>query len=153
MQLYEELLEIEERLIPTGLHVLGRPSLDSERTDLLRMVASFDRPEFAARSLPDVVAESIGSSRHDAKEDIDRVVISAIRKLIEEGSESASEFLFREAGVARQSVDGMLGLLSRISTALDTNSEIDSLVRALRGEFIEPGPGADIVQNPAILPT
>ncbi|MCA1555906.1 MAG: cobaltochelatase subunit CobN, partial [Acidobacteria bacterium] len=26
-------------------------------------------------------------------------------------------------------------------------------MRALRGEYIEPGPGADIVQNPAILPT
>src|SRR6185295_8048846 len=25
--------------------------------------------------------------------------------------------------------------------------------RALRGEYVEPGPGADIVQNPAILPT
>jgi cobalamin biosynthesis Mg chelatase CobN len=33
------------------------------------------------------------------------------------------------------------------------NNEIDSLVRALRGEFIEPGPGADIIQNPDILPT
>jgi cobalamin biosynthesis Mg chelatase CobN len=27
LQLYEELLEIEQRLIPTGLHVLGRPQL------------------------------------------------------------------------------------------------------------------------------
>src|ERR1043166_45370 len=153
MQLYEELLEIEERLIPTGLHVLGRPSLGSEKTDLLRMVASFDRPEFGARSLPEVVAESAGLSRQEAKENIDRVVIAAIRKLIAEGIDSASEYLFREAGVKRQSVDGMLGLLSSISTSLETNNEIDSVVRALRGEFIEPGPGADIVQNPAILPT
>jgi magnesium chelatase subunit H len=30
---------------------------------------------------------------------------------------------------------------------------MDSLIRALRGEYIEPGPGADIVQNPLILPT
>jgi magnesium chelatase subunit H len=47
----------------------------------------------------------------------------------------------------------MLRLLSNISVSLNTNNEIDSVVRALRGEFIEPGPGADIVQNPAILPT
>ena len=152
-QLYEELLEIEERLIPTGLHVLGRPSLDSEKTDLLRMVASFDRPEFGARALPDVVAEAMGVSRQQAKENVDCVVTIALRKLIEEGIDSASEYLFREAGVERQSIEGMLGLLSRISTSLDTNNELDSVVRALRGEFIEPGPGADIVQNPAILPT
>ncbi|MGB9182237.1 MAG: cobaltochelatase subunit CobN, partial [Pyrinomonadaceae bacterium] len=30
---------------------------------------------------------------------------------------------------------------------------LDALSRALRGEYIEPGPGADIVQNPDILPT
>jgi magnesium chelatase subunit H len=153
MQLYEELLEIEQRLIPTGLHVLGRPSLDSEKTDLLRMVASFDRPEFGACSLPDVVAETMGLSKQDAKESIDRAVTIAIRKLIEEGIDAASDFLLRECRVNRQSVDGMLRLLSNISGSLNTNNEIDSVVRALRGEFIEPGPGADIVQNPAILPT
>ena len=153
MQLYEELLEIEQRLIPTGLHVLGRPSLDSEKTDLLRMVASFDRPEFGARSLPDVVAEAMGLSEQHAKENIDRVVTIAIRKLIGEGIDAASDFLLRECGVNRQSVEGMLRLLSNISESLNTNNEIDSVVRALRGEFIEPGPGADIVQNPAILPT
>lgn len=153
MQLYEELLEIEQRLIPTGLHVLGRPSLDSEKTDLLKMVASFDRPEFGARSLPHVVAESMGLCKQYAKENVDRVVTIAIRKLIEEGIDAASDFLLRECGVNRQSVDGMLRLLSNISVSLNTNNEIDSVVRALRGEFIEPGPGADIVQNPAILPT
>jgi len=153
MQLYEELLEIEQRLIPTGLHVLGRPSLDSEKTDLLRMVASFDRPEFGARSLPDVVAEAMGLSKQHAKENIDRVVTIAIRKLIEEGIDAASDFLLRECRVNHHSVDGMLRLLSNISASLNTNNEIDSVVRALRGEFIEPGPGADIVQNPAILPT
>jgi magnesium chelatase subunit H len=153
MQLYEELLEIEQRLIPTGLHVLGRPSVDSEKTDLLRMVASFDRPEFGARSLPDVVAEAMGLSKQHAKENIDRVVTIAIRKLIEEGIDAASDFLLRECRVNHRSVDGMLRLLSNISASLNTNNEIDSVVRALRGEFIEPGPGADIVQNPAILPT
>jgi len=153
MKLYEELLEIEQRLIPTGLHVLGRPSLGSEKTDLLRMVASFDRPEFGARSLPDVVAEAMGLSKQHAKENIDRVVTIAIRKLIEEGIDAASDFLLRECRVNHHSVDGMLRLLSNISASLNTNNEIDSVVRALRGEFIEPGPGADIVQNPAILPT
>jgi magnesium chelatase subunit H len=153
MQLYEELLEIEQRLIPTGLHVLGRPSLETEKTDLLRMVASFDRPEFGARSLPDIVADTMGLSRQHAKENIDRVVTIAIRTLIEQGIDAASDVLLRESGVNRQSVEGMLRLLSSISASLDTNNEIESVVRALRGEFIEPGPGADIVQNPAILPT
>src|SRR5205085_10640014 len=33
------------------------------------------------------------------------------------------------------------------------NQETASLMRALRGEYIEPSPGADLIQNPAILPT
>ena len=45
MRLYERVVEIEQRLIPTGLHVFGRPSELQEKTDLLRMIASFDRPE------------------------------------------------------------------------------------------------------------
>ena len=52
MRLYEQLLEIEQRLIPTGLHVFGRASELQEKADLLRMVASFDRPEHGARANP-----------------------------------------------------------------------------------------------------
>ena len=151
MQLYEELLEIEERLIPTGLHVLGRPSRDTEKIDLLRMVASFDRPEFSARALPKEIEKAMRTPI--AREDADKVVRTAIQTLIVDGIESAREYLVSEAGVKAESVDGMLRLLARISASLDTNQEIESVIRALRGEFIEPGPGADIVQNPAILPT
>src|ERR1700674_774712 len=60
LELYDHLMEIEQRLIPTGLHVFGRPSAPREKADMLRMVASFDRPEVGARSLPDLVAEGLG---------------------------------------------------------------------------------------------
>ena len=153
MQLYEELIEIEERLIPTGLHVLGRPSPDSEKTDLLRMVSSFDRPDSNATSLVATIGKSMNSSGPVEKEEVDKVVRTAIGKMIVEGIESSTKYLVNEAGVERHAVQGMLNLLADISASLDTNQEIDSVVRALRGEFIEPGPGADIVQNPAILPT
>jgi magnesium chelatase subunit H len=44
-------------------------------------------------------------------------------------------------------------MLSGIRERLADNREAEALVRALRGEYIEPGPGADIIQNPDILPT
>ena len=47
----------------------------------------------------------------------------------------------------------MFALLTRIREQLSSSNELESLTRALRGEYIEPGPGADIVQNPDILPT
>ena len=35
LELYEQVLEIEQRLIPTGLHVFGRVPEEAERVDVL----------------------------------------------------------------------------------------------------------------------
>jgi magnesium chelatase subunit H len=157
LELYEELLEIEQRLIPTGLHILGQPSGRSEKTDLLKMIAAFDRPESKARALPDLLAEGLGLSGDarqgiDEREKIDSLVKQIIRELLASGVDSAVAFL-SDLRVDAELSRPMLELLSSVSESLDTNHELDSLVRALRGEFIEAGPGADIVQNPGILPT
>ena len=132
--LYEQLIEIEQRLIPTGLHVLGRASSAGEKTDLLKMVASFDRPEAGTRALPEELAEE------------------AVRTFVEHGMDAAISFL-EQQGLDATSTRPVFNLLATVSEKLQTNHEIDSLMRALRGEFIEPGPGADIIQNPDILPT
>jgi magnesium chelatase subunit H len=157
LQLVEELQEIEQRLIPTGLHILGRPAVESEKTDLLKMVASFNRPEFGACALPDLIATGLSLTNTDLslerKEKIDAVLSSVVRQLIDQGVDAAADLLLREANVQPTSSRPMLELLAGISESLNTNNEIQSLLRALRGEFIEPGPGADIVQNPQILPT
>ena len=60
--LYDQLIDIESRLIPTSLHVFGQPPPQGNRVDMLRMIASFDRPEAGARALTDLIAESFGSS-------------------------------------------------------------------------------------------
>jgi magnesium chelatase subunit H len=57
LQIYDQLIEIEQRLIPTGLHIFGQPSSTGDNVDMLRMVASFERPEVGARALPELVAE------------------------------------------------------------------------------------------------
>jgi magnesium chelatase subunit H len=163
LQLYEQLVEIEERLIPTGLHVLGRPSEGREKIDLLRMVAAFDRPEFGARALPDLIAEALNlpnSSRLEsldselsAQERLKTIVNVGLQTFVTSGSEAAITKLFETANVLPENSRPMFTLLEQISTLLETNCEIDALSRALRGEYIEAGPGADIVQNPAVLPT
>jgi magnesium chelatase subunit H len=153
LELYEELLEIEQRLIPTGLHILGQPSGRSEKADLLKMIAAFDRPESMATALPDLVAQGLGlSSEIEDREKIDSLVKQVIHDLLANGVDSAVAFL-RDSNVDAGLSRPMLELLSSVSKSLDSNYELDSLVRALRGEFIEAGPGADIVQNPGILPT
>ena len=152
MQLYEELIEIEQRLIPTGLHVFGRPSDYSEKTDLLKAIAAFDRPEVGARSLAGLVSESLFEGA-DNKEFVDELVNLTVKEFVANGVEAATEVLLREAHVQPELSRPTMEMLAKVSKSLETNHEVESLLRALRGEFIEPGPGADIVQNPDILPT
>src|SRR6266550_3938051 len=167
LQLYEQLREIEQRLIPTGLHVFGRPSESAERADLLRMIASFDRPEAGTRSLTDLVAEGLGIYSPvktidqelspeiclAERERVAAVVTAALRLFLEAGGETAILFLEKMANVRADASQPVFALLKSVSENLETNTEIPALLRALRGEYVEPGPGADIVQNPGILPT
>jgi magnesium chelatase subunit H len=167
LELYEQVLEIEQRLIPTGLHVFGRVPEESARVDMLRMVASFDRPEANARALTDLVAEGSGfggytelllASKQNAvrlqeRERVDEIVHAAIELFIKQGAAASSHWLETTAHVKREDARPIFSLLSRICDQLATSHELESLTRALRGEYIEPGPGADIVQNPDILPT
>lgn len=163
MQLYEQLLEIEQRLVPTGLHVFGAAAELQEKADLLRMVASFDRPEHGTRSLPKLVAEALrienyatllnDSAPSETREVIDGLVTQAVQKFCEAGADSAADWLNTNAAVDREKSLPTFSLLARVAEQLDSNTELDSLLSALRGEYIEPGPGADIVQNPMVLPT
>src|ERR1051325_559117 len=66
LELWERLVEVEQRLIPTGLHVFGRAAEREECADLLRAVASFDRPEHGARALTGLVAEGLGFGPYDS---------------------------------------------------------------------------------------
>jgi magnesium chelatase subunit H len=167
LELCEQVSEVEQRLIPTGLHVFGRVPDSKAHADMLRMVASFDRPEAGTRALPDMIAEGLGLGPYETllqrgrqsetalveRERVDRVVSQAIEHFIAGGVDSAVLWLEQNARVAPEQSRPLFTLLENISVQLESNGELDALARALRGEYIEPGPGADIVQNPAILPT
>ncbi len=165
--LYEQVLEIEQRLIPTGLHVFGRAADEQDCADLLRMIASFDRPELGARALPDLIAAGLGYGAYEALlkdskrdeehlralEQVDAFVRAAIAQFMRAGTEETVAWLVQTARVAQADARPIFELLTRVRAQLHVSQELDQFVRALRGEYIEPGPGADLVQNPAILPT
>ncbi|HEX8130833.1 MAG TPA: cobaltochelatase subunit CobN [Pyrinomonadaceae bacterium] len=166
-ELCEQVSEIEQRLIPTGLHVFGRASVADERADLLRMVASFDRPETGARALPQLIEEGLtlnatspaddagarGEESLRVREQVEATTREGIRRFLRDGSEAACAWLETTARVPIVESRRVFALLEKIAAQLEENQELDAFARALRGEYIEPGPGADIVQNPAILPT
>ncbi len=136
--------------------------------DMLRMVASFDRPEAGARSLPDLVAAGLGLPDYQTllkesalserglreRERVEAVVRESIGRFLNSAElAAASAYLAQAAAVPVEESAKVFALLGRIREQVSVNHEMDALMRALRGEYIEPGPGADIVQNPDILPT
>src|SRR5882762_875512 len=137
MQFYEQLVEIEQRLIPTGLHVFGRASELQEKADLLSMVASFDRPEHGARALPKLVAEALGIDGYDAllhetaaneaTELIDSIVSEAVRRFCEGGADAAAMWLDSRANVGSEESLPTFLLLAGIAEQLNTNQELESL--------------------------
>src|SRR4030095_10802892 len=86
LELYEQLLEIEQRLIPTGLHVFGETGDNHKRADMLRMVASFDRPEVGACSLPTLISEGLHT---EERESVDEIARTAVHQLISSGVDAA----------------------------------------------------------------
>jgi magnesium chelatase subunit H len=167
-RLHEQLLDMEQRLIPMGLHVFGEAN-QNHAADALQMIAAFDRPEIGVRSLPCLIAEGLSlpeypvllressksEDRLDQRLRVEGLVREAVGIFLAGGlvADPAVAFLVRTANVGEPESRSVFALLGRVADGLSRNHEVDSLMRALRGEYIEPGPGADIVQNPEILPT
>src|SRR5882762_4418692 len=109
LALYERLLEVEQRLIPTGLHVLGQAPKEHDQADMLLMLASFDRPESGVKALPDLVTAGLGLGTYERllkrpAFDEERVLVQTISKraietLLCNGANASAELLQLEANV------------------------------------------------------
>src|SRR5262249_43465987 len=156
----ERLLEIEGRLIPTGLHVFGRTPGDVDRTDLLLTMASFDRPELGIRSLTDLICEDLGLPSYssiikesiasplqlDNRTRVEDLARSCLKLFSKEPSETSTDLAcdyLLKAGctVDRLALARTFEFLRGILRQLEVNKEVDSLVSALRGDYVPPGPG------------
>jgi magnesium chelatase subunit H len=59
-KVYAKLMEIESRLLPCGLHVVGKPPSAEEAIATLVNIASLDREDDGIKGLPTIIAESLG---------------------------------------------------------------------------------------------
>eukprot|EP00669_Euglena_mutabilis_P006417 TRINITY_DN2039_c0_g1_i1.p1 TRINITY_DN2039_c0_g1~~TRINITY_DN2039_c0_g1_i1.p1 ORF type:complete len:1417 (+),score=532.61 TRINITY_DN2039_c0_g1_i1:284-4252(+) len=59
-KVYAKLMEIESRLLPCGLHIIGKPPSAEEAIATLVNIASLDRDDDGIQSLPRIIAKSIG---------------------------------------------------------------------------------------------
>ncbi len=57
--LAHELIQVEQRMIPMGLHVLGKPPTTSELSDILMLIATFTQPDSKLATLPKMIATNL----------------------------------------------------------------------------------------------
>ncbi|MBF2083290.1 magnesium chelatase subunit H [Thermoleptolyngbya sp. C42_A2020_037] len=80
-KVYIKLMEIESRLLPCGLHVIGKPPTAEEAIATLVNIAGLDRPEDGIKSLQRIIAESIGRDMDEVYKGGDRGVLTDVQLL------------------------------------------------------------------------
>jgi magnesium chelatase subunit H len=188
-QVYRRLMEIESRLLPCGLHVIGKPPTAEEAVATLVNIANLDREEEEIISLPRIIANSLNRDIEEIYRNNDLGVLADVELLqqITEATRAAVAALVQErtdtegrvskvsklnffnmgkkepwiealhqAGYANVDTEAIKPLFEYLEFCLQqvcADNELGSLLRALEGEYILPGPGGDPIRNPAVLPT
>jgi len=78
---YGKLMEIESRLLPCGLHVIGKPPSAEEAIATLVNIASLDRQEEEIVGLPRIIANSIGRDLDEIYHLSDRGILEDVQLL------------------------------------------------------------------------
>ncbi|MDZ8238199.1 MAG: magnesium chelatase subunit H [Nostoc sp. ChiQUE01a] len=110
---YRRLMEIESRLLPCGLHVIGKPPSAEEAIATLVNIASLDRPEEEIVSLPRIIANSIGRNIDDIYHNNDKGILEDVQLLqdITLATRAAVSALVQE----QIDAEGRVSLVSRLN--------------------------------------
>ncbi|MFN6561883.1 MAG: magnesium chelatase subunit H [Nostoc sp. ChiSLP01] len=110
---YRKLMEIESRLLPCGLHVIGKPPSAEEAIATLVNIANLDRPEEEIVSLPRIIANSIGRNIDEIYQNSDKGVLEDVQLLqdITLATRAAVSALVQEQTDAQ----GRVSLVSRLN--------------------------------------
>ncbi|NDG01400.1 MAG: magnesium chelatase subunit H, partial [Synechococcaceae bacterium WBB_32_011] len=193
---YRQLMEIESRLLPCGLHTIGKPPTAAEAIATLVSIAALEREEDGLRGLPGLLAESINRSISSIYKGNDAGVLADVelnQKITATCRLAVASMVKvvtgRDGRVSlRQNFAWLQQLLEKIGIKLSTpwqkackragfpdvdgialnklfaylrfcleqicaDMELESLLRALDGEYVLPGPGGDPIRNPGVLPS
>jgi magnesium chelatase subunit H len=82
-KVYIKLMEIESRLLPCGLHVIGKPPSAEEAIATLVNIAGLDREEEGILSLQRIIANSLGRDIDQVYQQSDRGILGDVQLLNE----------------------------------------------------------------------
>jgi magnesium chelatase subunit H len=110
---YRKLMEIESRLLPCGLHIIGKPPSAEEAIATLVNIASLDRQEEGLQGLPGIIANSIGRNIDDIYQSNDRGILEDVQLLqdITLATRAAVTALVQE----QIDAEGRVSLVSRLN--------------------------------------
>ncbi|NJL90970.1 MAG: magnesium chelatase subunit H [Coleofasciculaceae cyanobacterium SM2_1_6] len=110
---YRRLMEIESRLLPCGLHVIGKPPSAEEAIATLVNIASLDRQEEGLLGLPGIIAASLGRDIMDIYRNNDRGILEDVQLLqdITLATRAAVAALVKE----QTDADGRVSLVSKLN--------------------------------------
>ncbi|MGQ9870536.1 magnesium chelatase subunit H [Leptodesmis sp.] len=80
-KVYIKLMEIESRLLPCGLHVIGKPPSAEEAIATLVNIAGLDREEEEILSLQRIIAASVGRDIDEVYQNSDRGMLDDVQLL------------------------------------------------------------------------
>lgn len=175
--LSHELLQVEQRMIPAGLHVFGRAPGADELVDLLSLTASFHRFKLhgVETTLPVELARRLGLDyeRLRARAAQDLQAQEQLRQVDAELRAAIRAFVVAQTGAANTPDSGpahpsglvpqcsllhadfsqLRSFLSDLLRNLTADNELPGLLHGLRGGFVQPSPSNDIVRDPRVVPT
>jgi magnesium chelatase subunit H len=112
-QVYVKLMEIESRLLPCGLHVIGKPPTAEEAIATLVNIASIDRSEEEILGLPRIIANSMGRDLDEIYKNSDRGILADVELLysINQATRAAVAALVKE----QTDVDGRIAKVTKLN--------------------------------------
>ena len=110
---YRKLMEIESRLLPCGLHVIGKPPTAEEAIATLVNIASLDRQEEGMLSLPRIIANSIDRDIEEIYTNNDKGILEDVELLqkVTEATRSAVSALVQ----AQVDSEGRMSAISKLN--------------------------------------
>ncbi len=124
-KLWKDVMELEGTLIPSGLHVVGRPMSEDARVDLLMTIAGMRGAEMP--------------SEKSIRALVDGTAADKAAKLAGLNQDTDNKALFER--------------LAGITAMLKVDHELKALMHALGGRFVAPAPGGDLLTTPEMLPS
>ncbi len=110
---YRKLMEIESRLLPCGLHVIGKPPTAEEAIATLVNIGNLDRAEDEILSLPRIIASSIGRDIDEIYQNSDKGILEDVQLLqdITMATRAAVTALVKE----QTDAEGRVSLVSKLN--------------------------------------